>query len=123
MARPNLNSPTTILGITTSGNLSTNLSSILTNPLNSNLAYKINTILVSNLSQVSNVDVSIGYSGPVGLANTSWVSFNVAVPLGASLVCLGKDSPIYMEEGYSLVGRASVGSTSLNYIISYESIT
>ena len=46
MARPNLAAVTTIEGITTSGNLTTTLSSLVANPSGSSKVLKINSIII-----------------------------------------------------------------------------
>lgn len=122
MARPNLVSPTSIFGITTSGTLTTGLTTLLSNGANSNQVLKINTILVSNFTGSTGADVSIGYSGNAGAGSTDWVSFTITVPGDATLISLGKDSPIYVEEGRTIVGSASANN-ALEYIISYEQIS
>ena len=122
MARPNLADVTTIQGITTSGSLTTTLTPLVQNPGASNKVLKINSIIVPNSSGTVSGDVSIGYSGNAGAGSTSWVAFTITVPPDSTLVALGKDSPIYLEEDKFLVGSASADNV-LQFIVSYEDIS
>ena len=122
MARPNLAAVTTIEGITTSGSLTTTLSQLVTNPSGSNKVLKINSIIIPNSSGTASGDVSIGYSGNAGAGSTSWISYTITIPPDSTLVSLGKDSPIYIEENRALVGSASANGV-LQFIVSYEDIS
>lgn len=122
MARPNLTNVTSILGITTSGTLTTSLTPLLRNPSSSNSVLKINSIIVPNIHGVNSGDVSIGYSGNAGAGSITYISYTVTVPGDSTFIALGKDFPIYMEENISLVGTASANST-LGFIISYEQLS
>lgn len=122
MARPNLTNVTSILGITTSGSLTTTLTRLLANDNSSNSVLKLNSIIVANINGNSSSDVSIGYSGNTGAGTTQWISFTITIPPDSTFVSLGKDSPIYIEENMALVGTASSNSM-LNYIISYEQLS
>lgn len=120
MAAPNIVNVTSIIGKTTGVALGTTLTTaLLTNSAASNKVFKINTILVSNVDGTNSADVTIEwFNGTTGfkLANT------ITVPADSSLVVVGKDSPIYLEENCSIRGGASALS-DLECIISYEEIS
>ena len=120
MAAPNLVNVTTIFGKTHGAALdTTTTTSLLANSASSGKVYKINSIIVGNVDGTSSADVTISfYNGSTDfhLAKT------VAVPADSTLIVLGKDSPIYLEENHSIRGGASANS-DLEVIISYEDLT
>jgi hypothetical protein len=122
MASPNIVGVTTIIGITTVGTLTTSFTSLVSNSSSSNSVLKINTIMIANIDGINNADVNIGYnSQAVGAGSTTYLAKTITVPADSSLVVLGKDAPIYLEEDRSIVGSASA-ENDLNFIISYETI-
>ena len=119
MAAPNILSATSIYGKTVGAALNTDLNNaLLANAGSSNKVFKINSIIVANVDGSSSCDVSVEYydgSTAYRLAST------VAVPAVCTLVILGKDSPIYLEEGCSIRGGASAGS-DLEIVITYDEL-
>jgi hypothetical protein len=119
MAAPNIVNVTSIYGKTMGAALGVTLTTnILTCPANKVL--KINSIIVANVDGTNNADVSVTFydsSTAVGyrLAST------VLVPADSTLVLLGKDSPIYLEESDEIRGGASA-SGDLEIVISYEEL-
>tara|TARA_B100000287_G_C20615456_1_gene773829 strand:+ start:1251 stop:1619 length:369 start_codon:yes stop_codon:yes gene_type:complete len=120
MAAPNLVNVTTILGKTTGAALdTTTTTSLLANSASSGKVYKVNSIIVANVDGTSAADVTVSfYNGSTDfhLAKT------VTVPADSTLIVLGKDSPIYLEENHSIRGGASANS-DLEIVISYEDLT
>ena len=120
MAAPNLVNVTTILGKTTGAALDTSTTtSLLANSASSGKVYKVNSIIVANVDGTSAADVTVSfYNGSTDfhLAKT------VTVPADSTLIVLGKDSPIYLEENHSIRGGASANS-DLEIVISYEDLT
>lgn len=120
MAAPNIVNVATITGITTGAALTTSLTTpLLSNSAASGKVFRINSILVSNVDGTNAADVTIDwYDGTTGfkLANT------VAVPADTTLIVLGKDTPIYLEENTSIRGGASA-TGDLECVISYEEIS
>ena len=120
MAAPNLVNVTTIFGKTTGAALdTTTTTSLLANSASSGKVYKINSIIVSNVDGSSSADATISfYNGSTDFRLASTVS----VPADSTLIVLGKDSPIYLEENHSIRGGAS-SNRDLEVIISYEDLT
>ena len=120
MAAPNLVNVTTIFGKTTGAALdTTTTTSLLANSASSGKVYKVNSIIVANVDGTSAADVTVSfYNGSTDfhLAKT------VTVPADSTLIVLGKDSPIYLEENHSIRGGASANS-DLEIVISYEDLT
>ena len=119
MAAPNLVNVTSILGKTMGANLGTTVTSdVLTCP--SNKVLKINSIIVSNIDGSSSADVSVYFYDDSATARYS-IATTVAVPADSTLVVLGKDSPIYLEESDQIEAGASA-TNDLAMIISYEEL-
>lgn len=120
MAAPNIVNVVTITGKTTGSSLGTTLTTtLLTNSASSNKVFKINSIIVANTSGTAACDVTIDwFNGTTGykLANT------ISVPADSTVIILGKDSPIYLEENTSIRGGRGA-SGSADCIISYEDIS
>ena len=119
MAAPNIVNVTSITGKTVGAALDTTLTtSVLSNSASSDKVLKLNSIIVANKDGSSSASATISwYNGTTDfyLANL------VAVPAGASLIVLGKDAPIYLEENQSIRGGASANG-DLDIIISYEEL-
>ena len=119
MAAPNLVNVTSIYGKTLGAALNTNVNNaILANAGGSNKLLKINSIVVANVDGTNPADVSVEfYNGSTAyrLAST------VTVPADSTLIVLGKDAPIYLEEAHSIRAGASAAS-DLEIIISYEEL-
>jgi hypothetical protein len=81
---------------------------------------KINSVIVANVDGTNNADVTVDFydssaATPYALAHT------ITVPADSTLVVVGKDSPIYLEESDEIRSWASA-SSDLEIIISYDEI-
>jgi hypothetical protein len=122
MATPNIVGVTTINGLTTFVAVSSGATVLLANSSGSNLVYKINTIIVSNVDGANACDLTLSYNTSAGGAGTSFrIANTISVPADASLVVLDKNSQIYLHEDKSIVCFAST-SNDLEALISYEVI-
>ena len=119
MAAPNIISATSIYGKTTAAALdTTSTTSLLANSASSNKLLKLNSIIVANKDGTSAASVTMSwYNGSTDF----YLASTVNVPADSTLVVLGKDSPIYLEEGQSIRGGASADG-DLDVIISYEEL-
>lgn len=124
MANPNIVNVTSILGVTTAVGLSTTaVTTFLSNAASSNKVLKINTIIASNIDGSASADITVKYHLAAAGAGTSIALANtIAVPADSSLVLIGKDSPIYLEENRSLTAQASAVD-DIAIICSYEDIS
>lgn len=115
MAAPNLLGTTSVTGKSTFITLSTVTGNILTNASSSNTVDKINTVVLSNYTATTvtaNVLInrnSVGY----------FLAGNVSIPANSTLALVGKDTPIYLEEGDVLQANVSANS-SVSMTVSYE---
>jgi hypothetical protein len=124
MAAPNIVNVTSIIGVTTAVGLGTTaVTTFLSNADASGKVLKINTIIAANTDGTASADITVKYHLAAAGAGTSIALANtIAVPADASLVVIGKDSPIYLEENRSLTGTASA-ENRLAIICSYEEIS
>ena len=119
MAAPNIVNVTSIYGQTRGQDLTTTTTAgILT--CASDKLLKVNSIIVANVDGTNAANVTISFydssqSSAKALAST------VSVPADSTLIVLGKDSPIYLEESDEIRGGASVNG-DLEVIVSYEEL-
>lgn len=122
MAAPNLNAPTTITGKTAYLSLSsTSETDLLVNAASSGKALHITSLLLVNIDGTNVVDATVriysAASGGTGyaLANT------VAIPADATVVLIGRDSAIWLEEDRRIAVTASAAN-DLAVVCSYEEV-
>ena len=120
MASPNLVNVTSITGkidghALTTDAISASGSNVIT--AGADKLIKINSIIVANVdgSASVNIDVAVNLSGDARF----YLAKTVAVPANSTLVVIGKDSPIYLEESDELEARADVASDA-ELVVSYE---
>lgn len=119
MAAPNLVNVTSIYGKTMGATLDTTLTTdILTCAADKVL--KINSIIVSNIDGTNSADVTVYFYDNSATARYQ-IASTVAVPADSTLIVIGKDSPIYLEESDHIEAGASANS-DLAIIISYEEL-
>ena len=122
MAEPNLVNVTSIVGRTKvellkDDAITDSNCSILTAAADKLI--KINSVIIANIDGSSSVDIDVAINhhdhGRHYLAKT------VTVPADSTLVVIGKDSPIYLEEGDELEARASADNDA-DICVSYEQL-
>lgn len=119
MAAPNIVNVTSIYGKTMGAALSTTTTTdILT--CGSNKVLKINSIIVANVDGSNGADVTVYFYDSSAAARYA-LAYTITVPADATLIVVGKDSPIYLEESDQIEAGASAVS-DLQIIISYEEI-
>ncbi len=119
MATPNLVNIATITPKNAMGTLGdTNRTTMIDVPAET--AVRIDTILLANIDGTNAANLSaVWYNAD----NTTQyhLAKTIQVPADSTLVVLGKDSPIYLEEGDKIQALASAAS-DLDIIISYEEL-
>lgn len=119
MVAPNIVNTSTITAKTDVLSVTTTATAITTNPSSSGKVYKINSLLISNISGTVVADITVD----VFRSSVSYkIAKTISVPLDATLVVISKDISIYLEEGDSLRCLASADS-NLQAICSYEIIS
>ena len=124
MAAPNIVSVSSIYGKTTGVLLNTTTTTgILT--CASNKVLKVNSIICANVDGSASASVTINFfdtdSDGSGTDRTNPIASTVDVPADSTLVVLGKDSSIYLEEGDKITGGASANG-DIQCTISYEEL-
>lgn len=125
MAAPNIVNVATITGITTAIPITTTAPiSFVSNAASSNKVFKINTVIGVNTDGTSAADITVKWhqAANAGAGTSVPIANTIAVPADASLVIIGKDNPIYLEENRSLSVQSSVAGR-LAIICSYEEIS
>ena len=119
MAAPNIVNVSSIYGKTKGVALDTTLTTaLLANGNGSNKLLKINSIIVANKDGSSTADVTISLHDG---STDYYLASTVTVPADSTLIVLGKDAPIYLEENQTIRGGASAAG-DLDCIISYEEL-
>ncbi len=124
MAAPNLANPTTIIGKTTTVALSsTSATTILSNAASSGKVFKVNSLYVANVDGTNAATITVQYYSAASLGGTAFpLVFTVTVPADSTVIIIGKDTQIYLEEDKSIGATASVAN-DLTIIASYEEIS
>ena len=119
MAAPNVVNVTSIYGKTVGAALDTTLTTaLLANGLNSDKLLKVNSIIVANKDGTNSATVTISFHNG---STDYYLASTVSVPADSTLIVLGKDAPIYLEENQTIRGGASAAG-DLDCIISYEEL-
>jgi hypothetical protein len=113
MAAPNLLTSTTVTGKTALIALTTVTANVIT--VSSNTVSKLNDIILTN-STGSNVTCNVVINRS---STTYYIGGNISVPLYSTLVLLGKDSSLYLEEGDVVQANVSANA-SITMASSYE---
>ena len=117
MAAPNIVNVSSIYGKTMGAALGTTAGADILSGASDKL-YKINSIIVSNVDGTNAADVHVRFFDYT--ASTAYhLAKAVTVPSKSTLVVLGKDSPIYLEENDRIQAHASAAG-DLEIVISYE---
>lgn len=120
MAAPNIVNVTTILGKTLGASLGlTATTDLLT--CGANKVLKVNSIIASNIDGANPVDVTVYFYDSSAAARYG-LAYTITVPASSTLIIVGKDNPIYLEESDQIEGGASATGDA-NLIISYEEIS
>jgi len=120
MAAPNILNATSIYGKSVGASLDTTLTTdILT--CGSNKVLKVKSIIISNVDGTNSASATVYFYDSSASARYS-LAYTVNVPADASLVVLGQDSPLYLEESDQIEAGASA-SGDLQIVISYEELS
>jgi hypothetical protein len=130
MSNPNIVNVSAIYGTTTYYTPSgTSAVVLVPNAASSGLVYKIENVVVSNVtSSAANATVSIYTNGAVAQGSapsggTAYpIVYQVSVPPNASLVAVDKSTSFYLMEGTS-ISITSGTASALTFTVSYENIS
>ena len=119
MAAPNVVNVTSIYGKTTGLALTSSSQDVLT--CGADKLLKVNSIIVANVDGTNADDVTVSWYDS-GTTTAFRLASTVAVPADSTLVVLGKDAPIYLEEGDKIQANGVAASGDLEIIVSYEEL-
>jgi hypothetical protein len=123
MAAPNLQSPTTINGKTASVNLSaTSETALLSNAASSGKMLRVGSITVTNTSTSGTADITLRYYTAASGGTASRIGSAMTIPVGAAIIIVGRENPIYLEEDRRLTLQASAANF-LEIVCSYEEVS
>ncbi len=120
MAQMNVVNVSTIFGNTNGMVVSTVPTSIVTNPANSNSVYKINSLVVSNISGTGAASVTVDVFK--NQSSSFRLSYQVSVAANTSFTPIDKGLIMYLQENDSIRVSASANSF-LEAVCSYEAIS
>jgi hypothetical protein len=118
MANPNIVATTSIYGRTDVQAVGVSATAITTNSSGSGKVYKINSLIVSNVSGSSAVEVNV----ELRRSSTSYhLAKTLSIPADSTAIVIGKENPLYLLEGDALRLVASA-SNAAEAVCSYEEI-
>ena len=137
MAAPNIVNVTTITGISTfiagintggdGGAITENpagVTTIVANASGSGKVLKINSLVAAGVGDTTGVTVNIyDKATATGAANTVSIASTISVPTFSSVVVIGKENSIYLEEDRSLGVYCQPNQGSINVVVAYEEIS
>ena len=137
MAAPNIVNVATITGITTfiaginTGGTgvalpinTSGVTTIVSNAASSGKVLKINSLVAAGVGDTTGVTVDIyDKATATGAANTVSIASTIAVPTFSSVVIIGKENAIYLEEDRSLGVYCQPNAGSINVVVAYEEIS
>ncbi len=122
MAAPNILSATSIYGKTVGCELNTTITQgILT--CASNKVLKIVSIIAANIDGGAGADVTVVFQddSKTGNLGVNTIANTVNVPADASIIIVGKDAPIYLEESDEIRAGASANG-DIMLTVAYEEL-
>jgi len=137
MAAPNIVNVATITGISTFiAGINTGgdgvavtknpagVTTIVSNAASSGKVLKINSLVAAGVGATTGVTVDIyDKATATGAANTVSIASTIAVPTFSSVVIIGKENAIYLEEDRSLGVYCQPAAGSINVVVAYEEIS
>lgn len=125
MSDPNVRSPSTIslksLYVSAGTATGTSATLVLANSTASNSVLKLSSLMLSNRGAAAATASVAAYTTTSSTVSFSLVT-SVSVPGSGTLVVVGRDNSLYLQEGQSLRVSAS-GTATIDCIGSYEEIS
>ncbi len=122
MAAPNLNAPTTINGKAAWATpATTSETTLITNAAGSGKALRLTAVTAANLGTGS-ADITVSIYSAATAGTEYRIASTVSVPAYATLVVLGRDSSVWIEEDRRITIRASAAN-ALTVVVSYEEVS
>ena len=103
MAAPNIANLVLITAKTTVANASTTVANLVANPASSNKAFKINSLIISNVNGTSAADITADVFK--NQSSSFRLAFTISVPADSTLVLVSKERSILDEFIEEIEGR------------------
>jgi hypothetical protein len=123
MAAPNLLKPTTISGKSATLVVTTSVQTLLNNAASSGKCLRVNSIYVTNVDGTNTAWVTVSYYPQDDVTGTAVpIASTIDVPPDSTLLLVGRDGPIYLEEDRS-IGASAQADSDIVALVSYEDIS
>jgi hypothetical protein len=123
MAAPNIAALGTVTGKTAMAAVTTSNAALINNPADSGKVLKVNSIIVANVDGTNAASITVRVFSEDDLGGTGYaLASTINVPADSSIVILGKDSAIFLEENMSIGVQASADN-DLEAVASYEEVS
>ena len=119
MAAPNVVNVTSITGKTQGSALTTSNADQIV--CATDKLVKVNSIIVANVDGTNAADVDVSFVDSSSGNLVLHLAKTVTIPAKSTLVVLGKDAPIYLEEGDKIQAKASAAG-DLEIVLSFEEL-
>jgi|TARA_R110000851_G_scaffold325383_1_gene493276 hypothetical protein len=120
MAAPNIVNVTTITAKTVlDADIAASEVDFLANGSSSGKVLKVNVLNIANIDGTNAATIKVGIKRS---STTHYIAFAINIPEASTLVVIGKDNGVYLEEGDTLTIEASAAG-DLSAVCSYEEIT
>lgn len=118
MANPNIANTTSILGVTNVLSSVVTGTSTIISSVTTNHVFKLNTVVAANKTgSTANITLMLNRN------STNYnLAYQLSVPSNASIILIGRDSPIYLQESDALTATAGTAS-AIDIVASYEDIS
>ena len=117
MAAPNVVNVTSITGKTQGSALTTSNADQIV--CATDKLVKVNSIIVANVDGTNAADVDVSFVDSSSGNLVLHLAKTVTIPAKSTLVVLGKDAPIYLEEGDKIQAKSSAAG-DLEIVVSFE---
>lgn len=123
MAAPNLAAPVRITGkmvFTTC--TSTNAVVLLTNGSASSACLRITSLMAANIDGTNACDATVQVFNAASGGTAFSAASTVSVPADSTIVVIGRDNAVYLEEDRRVTVQASAAN-DLTFLLSYEEVS
>lgn len=123
MAAPNLAAPNSITGkVAFATCTSTNSVTVLSNGTASSACLRVTSLMLANVDGTNAVDATVNIYNAASGGTAYSVASTVSIPADSTIVVIGRDNAVYLEEDRRIEVQASAAD-DLEVVCSYEEVT
>jgi uncharacterized protein (UPF0333 family) len=124
LTAPNLLNISSIVAHTATTTLSSTAASAITNNAGSNTVAKMEDVILVNNNTTTTLTANVFIVRTIQAPGTYYLATNIGIPPNSTLTVIGKDTPIYLEEGDSLQGTGTtVTGTFVTMFAAYDIVS